>query len=149
MRHHHAVAPAAAAWSVATSSGGGSLAGGPEGTSRSVVGGCSSVAQATPQRQQVAAPLPIGAWQCLHTRGIWRLRIAQRSFDGPCAVVMGAATVAGSATTGLGGRESTMNLSPRSHARTLASGPGAGVGVSSIVTTFRLKALSSQRTKLS
>jgi hypothetical protein len=148
MLHRHAVAPAAAAWSVATSAGGGSLAGGPEGTSRSVVGGCSSVAQATPQRQQVAAALAIGARQCLHTRGIWRLRIAQRSFDGPCAVVMGAATGAGSAT-GFAGRESTMNLSPRSHARTLASGPGAGVGVSSIVTTFRLRALSSQRTKLS
>jgi hypothetical protein len=148
MLHRHVVAPAAAAWSVATSAGGGSLAGGPERTSRSVVGGCSSVAQATPQRQQVASALAIGARQCLHTRGIWRLRIAQRSFDGPCAVVMGAATGAGSAT-GFAGRESTMNLSPRSHARTLASGPGAGVGVSSIVTTFRLRALSSQRTKLS
>jgi hypothetical protein len=106
MRRHHAVPPAAVAWSVATSAGGGSLAGGPEGTSRSV------------------------------------------SFDRACAVVTGAATAAGSAT-GLGGRESTMNLSPRSHARALASGPGAGVGVSSIVTTFRLKALSSRRTKLS
>jgi len=77
-----------------------------------------------------------GAWQCLHARGIWRLRIAQRSFDRACAVVTGAAPAAGSAT-GLGGPESTMNLSPRSHARALARGPGAGVGVSSIVTTFR------------
>jgi hypothetical protein len=64
-------------------------------------------------------------------------------------VVLGAGAVVGSATSGTGGRESTMNLSPRSQARTLASGPGAGVGVSSIVTTFRLKALSSRRTKLS
>jgi hypothetical protein len=62
---------------------------------------------------------------------------------------MGAGALAGCATTAVGGRESTMNLSPRSQARTLASLPGAGVGVSSIVTTFRLKALSSQRTKLS
>jgi hypothetical protein len=148
MRHNQLLGAARAASNVASSPADGSLARGPEGTSRSVAGGGPSVAQATPQRQQVAAALAIGARQCLHTRGIWRLRIAQRSFDGPCAVVMGAATGAGSAT-GFAGRESTMNLSPRSHARTLASGPGAGVGVSSIVTTFRLRALSSQRTKLS
>jgi hypothetical protein len=105
-------------------------AGGPEGTSRSLVGGCSSVTQATPQRQQVAAPLAIGAWHCAHTRTTWRLRIAQPSFDGPCASVLGEGA-------GVAGRESTMNLSPRNQARALASRPGAGVGVSSIVTTFR------------
>jgi hypothetical protein len=137
MRHDHVLAAAAAARSVAASVADRLLAGGAEGTSRSVVGGCSSVAQVTPQRQQVAAPLAIGAWQCLHTRAIWRLRIAQPSLDGPCASVVGAGAALGSATTGAGGRESTMNLSPRSQARTLASGPRARVGVSSIVTTFR------------
>jgi hypothetical protein len=63
--------------------------------------------------------------------------------------VTGAAAAGGSAATGFGGRESTMNLSPRSHARTLASGPLAVLDVLSILTTFRLKALSSRTTKLS
>jgi hypothetical protein len=50
---------------------------------------------------------------------------------------MGAGAAAGSATAGVGGRQSTMNLSPRSQARSLPSGPFALLGVFSIVTTFR------------
>jgi hypothetical protein len=65
--------------------------------------------------------------------------MAQLSFDGPCAPVTGAAAAGGSTTTGASGRESTMNLSPRSQARTLASGPLALLDVLCILTTFRLK----------
>jgi hypothetical protein len=50
---------------------------------------------------------------------------------------MGAGAAAGSTTTAVGERESTMNLSPRSQARSLASGPVALLDVLCIVTTFR------------
>jgi hypothetical protein len=61
----------------------------------------------------------------------------QLSFAGLCASVLAAGAVVGAATAGLAGRQSTMNLSPRSQARSLASGPLALLDVSSIGTTFR------------
>jgi hypothetical protein len=61
MHHLQLLCAATTAGNVACSPADGSLASGSEETSRSVAGGGPSVAQATPQRQHVAAPLAIGA----------------------------------------------------------------------------------------